>query len=660
MSKKQSIGISLQQTRNSIFALLIILLIVLIIALFTNLAYFSSKSDQDKAYVKRLNNLRVYSQTLPVSAAIALSGKQMGFTNLESDYQKFNNNWQVIKQKISTEEAKDVERDWSALSTYISLLISRSLALTTTKNAINKSQNAINQLRKTLNETVDTLERQQSDIRLVDQIRKASIDLETIQHELDNLLSNLAEANTNAISITQRSNKFKNTLIALQQSGILPSNAQRSLSMTIPLLTELNDNVAVIAKVASQLPSLTDIDNNINQAAANLLTSTSNLADRIEASTAKYSLNAILNYLLGALIIMVIIGIALVIERNTRKRLEETADENASNQEAILQLLDEIGDLADGDLTVSATVSEAFTGAIADSINYSIEQLRDLVETINSASDQVSKAAEACQSLAMNLAEAAEHQAGEVAGVSDAISEMARSIDQVSATAQESEGVAQRSVEIASRGSHVVHNTISGMDTIREQIQDTSKRIKRLGESSQEIGNIVGLIDDIAEQTNILALNAAIQASMAGDAGRGFAVVADEVQRLAERSSAATKQIESLVKTIQTDTNEAVISMEQTTSEVVRGAKLAEKAGVALEEIENVSQALAKLIQTISHAASQQASTAIHISKTMAVVQQITLQTSTGSTETALTIGRLANMSKDMQKSVSGFKLPNK
>jgi twitching motility protein PilJ len=196
------------------------------------------------------------------------------------------------------------------------------------------------------------------------------------------------------------------------------------------------------------------------------------------------------------------------------------------------------------------------------------------------------------------------------------------------------------------------------MDTIREQIQDTAKRIKRLGESSQEIGDIVSLINDIADQTNILSLNAAIQASMAGDAGRGFAVVADEVQRLAERSSAATKQIEALVKTIQSDTNEAVISMEQTTAEVVRGARLAQDAGVALEEIETVSANLAELIQNISNAARQQAASAGHISNTMNVIQEITVQTSSGTTETASSIGTLAEMAVELRTSVEGFKLP--
>ncbi len=348
----------------------------------------------------------------------------------------------------------------------------------------------------------------------------------------------------------------------------------------------------------------------------------------------------------------------MVMVQDTRRRLQETAEKNERNQTAILRLLDEIADLADGDLTVTATVTEDFTGAIADSINFSIDQMRDLVRAINQTAVQVSAAAQETQATAMHLAEASEHQAQEIAGASAAINEMAVSIDQVSANAAESTAVAERSVAIANKGNEVVHNTITGMDSIREQIQDTAKRIKRLGESSQEIGDIVSLINDIADQTNILALNAAIQASMAGDAGRGFAVVADEVQRLAERSSAATKQIETLVKAIQTDTNEAVISMEQTTSEVVRGARLAQDAGVSLEEIEKVSKTLAALIQNISNAARQQASSAGHISSTMNVIQEITSQTSTGTTATARSIGNLAKLANEMRNSVSGFKLP--
>ena len=235
---------------------------------------------------------------------------------------------------------------------------------------------------------------------------------------------------------------------------------------------------------------------------------------------------------------------------------------------------------------------------------------------------------------------------------------MAVSIDQVSSNAAESASVAERAVAIANKGSEVVQATITGMDNIRGQIQETSKRIKRLGESSQEIGDIVSLINDIADQANILSLNAAIQASMAGDAGRGFAVVADEVQRLAERSSAATKQIAALVKTIQTDTNEAVISMETTTAEVVNGAKRAQDAGVSLEEIENVSTSLAELIQNISNAARQQAASAGHVSNTMNVIQEIAGQTTRSTEATAKSIAGLAEMSNEMRVSVDGFTLP--
>lgn len=339
------------------------------------------------------------------------------------------------------------------------------------------------------------------------------------------------------------------------------------------------------------------------------------------------------------------------------ERARKIQEENEQNEAAIVRLLSELEDLAEGDLTISATVSEDFTGAIAESVNFAIDQLRQLVLAINKTAIRVAQSSEQTQLTAVELAEASEHQAQEIAGVSAAINEMAVSIEQVSSNATESAIVAQRSVAIAHNGAEVVQRSIEGMDNIREQIQETSKRIKRLGESSQEVGDIVGLITDIADQTNILALNAAIQASMAGEAGRGFAVVADEVQRLAERSANATKQIESLVKTIQADTNAAVISMESTTTEVVRGARLAKDAGEALQEVQTVSNVLAELIQNISNAAQLQASSAGHISKTMNVIQDITSQTSSGTLATARSVGQLNEMASSLQESVSGFKL---
>lgn len=344
---------------------------------------------------------------------------------------------------------------------------------------------------------------------------------------------------------------------------------------------------------------------------------------------------------------------------DARRRLRATAADNQANQDAILRLLNEIEGLAEGDLTVQATVTGDFTGAIADAINYAIQQLRELVARIEEVSTDVSAASDQTRTTALELSTAAESQARETASASAAISEMAITIDQVSANATESAAVAERSVSIAGQGATVVQNTIAGMDRIREQIQETAKRIKRLGESSQEIGDIVSLIGDIAEQTNILALNAAIQASMAGDAGRGFAVVADEVQRLAERSAGAAKQVATLVAAIQADTGAAVASMEQTTAEVVSGAALSQDAGVALGQIEAVSTDLAELIQDISTAARHQSSTAGHISNTMNVIQGITSSTLDQANRTAASIGELADMAVELRQSVSGFRLPD-
>lgn len=339
--------------------------------------------------------------------------------------------------------------------------------------------------------------------------------------------------------------------------------------------------------------------------------------------------------------------------------LDEVEKRSRQNQDAILRLLDEMGDLADGDLTVSATVTENITGAIADSVNFTIDELRNLVTQINTTTLQVASAAQETQATALHLTDASDHQAQQITEVSTAITDMAGSIEQVSQNASQSSDVATQSVNLAAQGNEAVKKAISGMDTIREQIQETSKRMKRLGESSQQIGDIVELINDIAEQTNILSLNAAIQAAMAGEAGRGFAVVADEVQRLAERSGSATKQIDALVKTIQSDTNEAISSMERSTTEVVTGAKLSQDAGASLEQIEAVSHRLADLINNISDAAKQQASAAGSTSDNMNVIQEIAMQTSTGANESADSIGRLLELTNELRTSVSGFKLPS-
>ncbi|WP_329742601.1 methyl-accepting chemotaxis protein [Dyella sp. A6] len=436
-------------------------------------------------------------------------------------------------------------------------------------------------------------------------------------------------------------------------------NARKILSGMQDSWNKLSDPLGKLVAASTNIAEVKSAGDDASLDSQNVLLRANDVADQIgRLPVRRIFPNVWWGVLAAAAALAFTIILLAQLASDQRKRFQESAELNQRNQEAIMRLLDEMGSLAEGDLTVKTTVSEDITGAIADSVNYAIDELRTLVTTINETSEQVSSSAQETQTTARHLADAAQQQAQRISTATSAINQIASLMDNVSKDSAESADVAERSVQIASHGAGVVRETISGMDSIRDQIQETSKRIKRLGESSQEIGSIVELINDIAEQTNILALNAAIQAASAGEAGRGFAVVADEVQRLAERSASATKRIETLVQTIQSDTNEAVNSMEQTTAEVVAGARKAEDAGSALGDIERVSHDLSSLIQNISTAARQQSAAATDISQSMNAIQEITSQTSQGASQTAESIGYLAQLASDLRRSVAHFKLP--
>jgi twitching motility protein PilJ len=345
-------------------------------------------------------------------------------------------------------------------------------------------------------------------------------------------------------------------------------------------------------------------------------------------------------------------------QRHVAERLEQEAKRtNDQNQAAILRLMNELQEVADGDLTVQATVSEDITGAIADSVNYTVEELRNLVARINATAEMVNEASSKAQMIASSLQAASDQQSREIRDTGESVLRMAQQINEVSARASESVHVARQSLGASQEGARAVQNAIAGMNGIRDQIQETAKRIKRLGESSQEIGEIVELISDITEQTNVLALNAAIQAASAGEAGRGFTVVAEEVQRLAERSAEATKQIAALIKTIQTDTQDAVVAMERSTQGVVEGTKLSDEAGRALGDIGRVSTQLADLIEDFSSTTSKQAASAGTVAQSIQRILLVTEQTSEGTLQTAGSIRQLSELAQELKSSVSRFKV---
>ena len=444
---------------------------------------------------------------------------------------------------------------------------------------------------------------------------------------------------------------------ALRLAPARSDDARATLAELAKRFTDYESGVNAILSNMANLVVAKQAARSINNEAEPLLDDTTTLAAQYENGAQTHALTLGLAIAFGLVALGCLALIAKVFLDDARLRAQDSEHENKRNQEAILRLLNEMGNLADGDLTVQASVTEDVTGAIADSINFTIEELRALVRGINSATDQVTKATQETQAISNRLYEASQRQNREIQQASASVLTMADSINEVASNAAQSAKVAQTQLAAAEKGGSAVQNQISGMNDIRSQIQETSKRIKRLGESSLEIGEIVELIADITEQTNVLALNAAIQAASAGEAGRGFTVVAEEVQRLAERSGEATKQIEAIVKTIQADTQDAVAAMEKSTVGVVEGAKLSDAAGQALLEIQRVSRELAELIGRISAQTQRQSASVTDVTRGMQGILRISEETTEGTKQTNVSIGQLTRLAAELGSSVAGFEV---
>jgi twitching motility protein PilJ len=670
---------SKKQSRDKGSILLVVLLLTFIGLIGATFAYVSTQADYDKQYLNLSGELRVLSQRIAKEAEAAITGTG-AFDELKKARGQF-------EQGLSTLKAGDpatglppspaqvapamaaVEKRWNEFRASTNVILNNEDLL----KSLNQFVNSINDITPKLTVASEELVEQliKKDFSTSEELFLASRQV-MLSQRIGSNVNKVFERGQGSSIAAQAADVFRRDAALFVQ--VLEGMREGNEGLHIARVTDFEVRQK-LDEISALFGSITELDLLIlerfpdlfkSQDAANsmfltsndLLKKTTDLVGAYAGLEGSRQISPAIGYGLGVVALFILLFIGLRVRGDALRRLEASSEENRRNQNAILRLLDEMADLADGDLTTRATVTADITGAIADAMNYAVDALRNLVAQINTTTQEVSTAAQGTQTTAKQLALASDQQSQQISEVGTAINVMAASIEKVSSNAAESAGVAQNSVAIANKGANAVQNTIQGMDIIREQIQETSKRIKRLAESSQEIGDIVELINDIADQTNILALNAAIQAAMAGEAGRGFAVVADEVQRLAERSGNATKQIEALVKTIQTDTNEAIISMEQSTSGVVTGARLAQDAGAALKEIETVSGELAGLIQDISETAHQQSASASTIAGSMNVIQQITTQTSLGTTETAGSVGTLAALANELRKSVAGFKLP--
>ncbi|HET9109864.1 MAG TPA: methyl-accepting chemotaxis protein [Ktedonobacterales bacterium] len=328
-------------------------------------------------------------------------------------------------------------------------------------------------------------------------------------------------------------------------------------------------------------------------------------------------------------------------------------------QGQIEKLLTEVSAVGDGDLRVQAEVTPDTLGVLADSFNFMIEELAKVVGRVQATTNQVSTATRRLLDRSANVAQSSEAQARQISLVSERVAELADFVQLSAKNALQAAVAASEAIQSSRDGQASVVKTTEGMAHIRENVQETSKKIKRLGERSQEVGEIVRLIEDIAEQTNLLALNAAIQSAMAGEHGRGFHVVADEIRILAERVAEATKRVGAIVKTIQGDTYEAVVAMEESTQEVIEGSRLADDAGRALQRIYSAVDRQAQMINDIAHGANERRQVAETVAVAMGQIAEVTRQTNSTTQDTMTAVSYLAELAEQLRASVAAFRLPD-
>ena len=641
---------------------MVMILCVLGSGLFMYIA--NNRIQNNVQYLDNINRQKLLSQQIIPNALEVAKGINSTVSIMQSQHVSFNNALTILingnaetalpPMDIAYESELDaVENQWSNYLDSLTTLIQEVEEVDATNEDLNFMRGAfLDSVRDELNRLSDYYYVVTNDIDSYYLTNQVFLALSSV---VDNLIeiSRSEDADVTADSLD---NYIKNYVEFKAAAEKIPAADNKKLKdLALDGLLYSRDMVDRVKK----LIDVRQASGRVNTLAQNTLQAVQNLEEAVQSNNTANRNYTYLGIGLGLIGLFIMILLAYLLIRAAQKREQESVTTNRNNQNSILRLLDEMSSLAEGDLTVHATVTEDITGAIADSVNFSIDALRNMVTTIDSTANEVSSSSQKTQQVVSRLREASTQQRDEISDTTSAISKMASTMESMSESAKTSTQVALRSVEIANKGADTVTRNIDGMDTIREQIQGTSKRIKRLGESSQQIGEIVNLITDLADRTSILALNAAIQASSAGEAGRGFAVVADEVQRLAERAGDATKQISGLVETIQADTNEAVSSMEESTAGVVAGAKIAEEAGQTLVEIEQVSQQLASLIKEMSNEASNQADSAKHIAESMNIIQRITAETYEGTDKTTQSITDLTNLATELKKSVSGFKLPD-
>ncbi len=694
MSEQSRLSINYKVKVTSLSVLLLIFLLLTIL-IFVGQSNHKNNFDQ---YMLAASEQQVLAHKISQYAVESGAGNESSFDRLKESSEQSN---YLMTEMMNGSVEKDlpaapsyilpklleVNDAWQILKTHVESILASQIVIVQADEIITRMKDSLPNLISSISSVADKLIIKGNNT----QVYHITSQLFISERIYSNLGEVLDGGLTTVFALDQLTQNIDNLEVSIsnliegsEDIKLLPVKDANSLAELKEIIVQLeqmrgdqNDLLGMIAELLPALTALGSLDENIDDeglrsedATAVLAIASDNLAKLDADLIAQYNSLAgniiIGNIQLGEGVMMtmflltalIFTFLSYLLVTTARNREKQTAKINDSNQKAIRQLLSEMSDLANGDLTIEATVTENITGAIADSINVSVESMRDVVVSINETSTKVSTSGEKNQSTINQLIQAAEFQGNDITNASELSTTLGETLKQMSEKSVILAEVAVQSQNLAHSGGSVVFKNITGMEKLREQIQGTSKRIKRLGESSQEIGSIVGLINGITDQTNILAMNASMQAAAAGDAGHGFAIVADEVQRLAERSANAVKQIETLVNAIQADTSEAVVSMESSITEVLNGATLAEEAGKVLKDIEKASQQVTEDTTGIAESAKHQSDNATTLKQTMEHIQQLTEQLSTGIKSTVSGIVYQVDNVKKLRNSVAEFKLP--
>lgn len=656
-----------------------IALVILMLLLMATLAISEQQTRHHAAHSELISRMQMHHLHLSRVAQQALMGNASAFTQLQDSQRQLNQYIDLLSQgggyrnlKIAplSDLALSLSLDayhshWQHEQKQINVILNHQDSLIKLGNNIRAISITQSQLIKFIDELIHHMQQignLSHEIRgmeaLKSHVRNITRNVNTIlpnEFLMAEIAKQLAQDYAQIAAITQNLIQGNNALISVANKN---ETIQDLLSHVHALLRKFDDHMNMIQKeISAVLPSKLAIHEIANKNEA-ILSMTSELDDEIQEHGLYVDsiINALI-YILGAGVALTLIFFAKLLQQSSRNQALASKHEVDKTQKAIHKLLSDMRKIADGDLTVRTNVTHPTTGAIADAINYTIEELHTLVEQVNQATALVVKSSDQAQYVSSGLLNAAQQQSFRIEETTLAVVGMMESITEISDLATESARVAKQSLMTAEKGTTAVRESIAGMNEIRTHIQDTSKRIKRLGESSQEIGEIVALITDITDQTNVLALNVALQATAAGEAGHGFTVIAQEVQRLAERSAEASKQISELIVTIQGDTQDAIEAMERSTLGVAKGTKRSDAAGRALEEIEEVSKQLAQLVANIFDITHTQTQTANTVVANMEEILHITRQNTQGTLQTTASIRQITGFASELKASVSNFKV---